>query len=195
MDGTSFNWNSIITPTFTVLGIIIGSIFTYLISRSQFKNQKEYQINTWRRDKTIDLISNILTEVHKLNNLNFINNNLITWFENFEIKLFHRIIIFLGYQNCGKIQNETRKLLKFYYLYLKDEVNVEQEQLDILKSITNGIEINHPKKFDDFTISDFISTIQVEIEKICTEFLILNFEEFKNLDYRKSLKFSVNNVL
>ena len=78
-------WNYLIPGGFTVIGIIIGSIFTYLINRSLFSKQKKLQLNSWRRDKSIDIISIVVCELQKLNVKIFESDNFLLLYDNLHL--------------------------------------------------------------------------------------------------------------
>ena len=183
--------NVILGGIFTIIGIVVGSLITYFLNRSQQKFQMKNELNIWKRNKTIEVITLVLIQVPKINVDLLKSGSFNDWLKNFEENILPLILIQMGYTVWSNTQDEIIKLQRIVLFDLKSQIKVSELKKQLLESGIQDEYLNNLKTDNLYNLHDFLSTIQVNIETIITEYLRLNFEEFKNLDYRETPKYKM----
>lgn len=184
--------NVIIGGIITIIGIIVGSLITYLLNRSQQKFQMKNELNIWKRNKTIEVITQVLVQIPKLNTDLLKSGSFGNWLRNFQENILPLVLIQMGYTVWANTQDEFIKLLRIVKIDMEKQIKVSKLKKQLLESGIQDEYLNSLKTNRLLKIDDFLCTIQVNIETIMTEFLRLNFEEFKNLDYRETPKYTLD---
>lgn len=183
--------NVILGGIFTIIGIVVGSLITYFLYRSQQKFQMKNELNIWKRNKTIEVITLVLIQVPKINVDLLKSGSFNDWLKNFEENILPLILIQMGYTVWSNTQDEIIKLQRIVLFDLKSQIKVSELKKQLLESGIQDEYLNNLKTDNLYNLHDFLSAIQVNIETIITEYLRLNFEEFKNLDYRETPKYKM----
>jgi len=183
--------NVILGGIFTIIGIVVGSLITYFLNRSQQKFQMKNELNIWKRNKTIEVITLVLIQVPKINVDLLKSGSFNDWLKNFEENILPLILIQMGYTVWSNTQDEIIKLQRIVLFDLKSQIKVSELKKQLLESGIQDEYLNNLKTDNLYNLHDFLSAIQVNIETIITEYLRLNFEEFKNLDYRETPKYKM----
>ncbi|MBT3802091.1 MAG: hypothetical protein HOG05_13145 [Bacteroidetes bacterium] len=151
-------------------------------------NQIKLDSIAWKRNKSIEIIERVMIKCNEIDVKLIESPSFNKWYKDIHCNLLPYVMIYLGYKTWAELQD----LFIEVYNVAVTTTKLRLSELKIKKELTDtelSEEFSESLRIEknDKAGSRLISHVS-DIETLMTEVLRNNFEEFKDLDYRKTPK-------